>query len=228
MNVFLDIETIPCQAPGVVEQLAAEVQAPATHKRPESIKAWLDENRQAVATEQWLKTSFDGGVGQIVCVSWAFDQGDTRALQVADLSPQSEAALLEVWFSDLSKAFKGTSGTRPCLVGHNHVSFDIPFVWKRAIVLGIKPPFWFPRDPKPWSDTTFDTMTAWAGARDRISLDRLCKLLSIPGKDGMTGADVWPMVQAGRLDEVAEYCRADVERVRSIWRRINFTDGLAR
>jgi hypothetical protein len=41
----------------------------------------------------------------------------------------------------------------------------------------------------------------------------------------MTGADVWPAVQAGRLDEVAEYCRQDVRRVREIFQRMNFQRG---
>jgi predicted PolB exonuclease-like 3'-5' exonuclease len=61
--------------------------------------------------------------------------------------------------------------------------------------------------------------------KDRISLDRLCKVLGLPGKDDMTGADVWPYVQAGRLDEVAEYCRQDVRRVREIFQRMNFQRG---
>ena len=59
--------------------------------------------------------------------------------------------------------------------------------------------------------------------KDRISMDRLCKILGIPGKgDGPTGADVWPMVQAGRIDEVGEYCRQDVSRTREIHKRLTF------
>jgi hypothetical protein len=33
---------------------------------------------------------------------------------------------------------------------------------------------------------------------------------------------VWDFVQAGRLDDVAEYCRGDVERVRLLHRRLTF------
>lgn len=222
MNVFLDIETIPCQAPGVVEQLAAEVQAPATHKKPESIKAWLDENRQAVATEQWLKTSFDGGLGQVVCISWATDEGDTNALHVTDLSASSERATLEIFLDDIQTLKDQKRLGNPRWVGHNVAEFDLPFLWKRCVVLGLEAPRWLPHHPKPWGEQVYDTMVEWAGPRGRISLDRLCKLLGIPGKDDMTGADVWPAVQAGRISDVAEYCRADVERVRSVYRRMNF------
>lgn len=222
MNVFIDIETIPCQLPGYLEQLAAEVTAPATYKKAESIEAWLAENRMTVALEQYLKTSFDGGLGQIVCISWATEQGDTNALQVTDLSPRAERAMLEVFLDDIQALREQHNMRVPRWIGHNVAGFDLPFIWKRCVVLGLKCPAWLPAHPKPWGAEVYDTMVEWAGPKDRISLDKLCRILGIPGKDGMTGADVWPAVQTGRLDEVTEYCRADVERVRAVYRRMNF------
>jgi predicted PolB exonuclease-like 3'-5' exonuclease len=223
MRITFDIETVPCQWPGILEEFAAAVQAPAIYKKPESIAAWLEENRAAEAEAAWLKTSFDGGMGQIVCIGYAFDDGAVNALSVPSLSAADESSLLQCFFADLQKAYSGTSGTRPVLIGHNSNAFDVPFIWKRAIVHGIKPPHWFPRDPKPWGESTFDTMTQWSGVKDRISMDKLCRVLGIPGKgDGPTGADVWPMVRDGKIDEVAEYCRADVERTRAIYKRMVF------
>lgn len=229
MNVFIDIETIPCQLPGYVEQLAAEVTAPATYKKADSVEAWLAENRMAVATEQWLKTSFDGGLGQVVCISWATDEGDSDCHMVCPqsngdgpLSARAEEALLDRFVIDIDDLLSRRNTYQLRWVGHNVAEFDLPFLWKRMVVRGLPPPRWLPHHPKPWGEQVYDTMTEWAGTRGRISLDRLCKLLGIPGKDGMTGADVWPAVQAGRIVEVAEYCRADVERVRSVYRRLNF------
>jgi len=223
MNIFLDAEMIPCQWPGILAEFAADVKPPGTHKKPDTIAAWLAENREAEAEAAWLKTSFDGGMGQIVCLSWALDDGDTRALAVPDLTFSSEAALLEVWFSDLNALHNGTGGTRPVLIGHNHVAFDIPFIWKRAMVHGIRPPLWFPRNPKPWAESVVDTMMLWDSTqRAGGSMDKLCRVLGLPGKGGMSGADVWPMVRGGRIDEVTEYCRADVERTRAMYRRMTF------
>jgi hypothetical protein len=74
-------------------------------------------------------------------------------------------------------------------------------------------------------------MYAWAGYRDRISLDRLCRALEIPTKgselDGeeIDGAKVWDFVRDGYADKVAIYCQADVERVRSVYQRINFEEA---
>jgi predicted PolB exonuclease-like 3'-5' exonuclease len=109
------------------------------------------------------------------------------------------------------------------LVGHNAIGFDIPFLWKRAMILGVKPPREFPRSPKPWGESVIDTMLLWdSQQRAGGSMDRICRLLGIPGKGDMDGSMVWPMYQAGRLTEIAHYCKGDVERTRSMHRRMTF------
>lgn len=222
MNITIDIETIPCQWPGIREEFAAAITAPGIYKKPESIKDWLDANREIEGEAAWLKTSFDGGMGQIVCIAWACDGGEACSVQVNSLQPQAEADMLGEFFHAMSQ-LHSTSGTRPVLVGHNVAAFDLPFIWKRAVVRGINPPIWWPRDPKPWGDTVFDTMTQWSGVKDRISLDKLCRVLGIEGKaGGPTGADVWPMVQSDRIDDVAAYCRHDVAITRAAFMRMTF------
>lgn len=223
--LYLDIEAIPSQQPGILDEFAAEVKAPATYKKADSIAAWMAENRQAEAEAAWLKTSFDGGMGQIVCIGWAVNDDAPQHMVVADLSLAQERSMLRDWYGVLH-GLHSTSGQRPLIVGHNHIAFDLPFLWKRSIVHSTRPPMWFPRDPKPWGEAAFDTMLQWAGARDRISMDKLCRVLGIAGKgDGPTGADVWPMVQAGRLAEVAAYCCDDVARTRSIYKRLTFAEA---
>lgn len=215
---FFDIETIPDQTPGALEDHCAAVTAPAQYKKADSIEAWLNENRNSEGEASWLKTSFDGGVGQICVIGYAIGGQAPETFQVADLGRDAERAMLSQFFSVM-----GAIGPRSTLVGHNIVGFDIPFLWKRAMVLGVKPPFTLPRNPKPWSELVIDTMLMWyATQRAGVSMDRICRLLGIPGKDGMTGADVWPAVRDGRIDEVAAYCRGDVERTRAMYRRMAF------
>ena len=106
----------------------------------------------------------------------------------------------------------------------NGRGFDLPFLWKRAMVLGVRPTWSLPRNPKPWSELCQDTMLLWdSQQRAGGSMDRICRLLGIPGKDGMSGADEWPSVEAGRIDEVAAYCRGDVERTRAMFKRMTFS-----
>jgi hypothetical protein len=224
MNITFDIETIPSQDPTTRAELAADISPPGNISKAETIAAWIADKKPAIVDEALAKTSFDGALGQIVVIGWAIDDEPAQSLQADDLSRAAEAMMLRRWFDALPR---GNSGRRPVLIGHNSNAFDIPFLWKRAIVHGIRPPLWFPRDPKPWGEATFDTMTAWAGAKDRISMDRLCRTLGIPGKGGMDGSQVWPYVQAERIDEVAEYCRGDVERTRAIYKRITFANAAA-
>lgn len=223
MNVFFDLETLPSQDPAVKAELAAAVTAPAKLSKPESIAEWLAANRESEAEAAWLKTSFDGGVGQACVIGWAIEDEEPQSLQVGALGREDEADMIEEWFRALHEVHRGTSGTRPCFVGHNIIGFDLPFLWKRAMVLNVKPPLWFPRNPKPWSDVVCDTMLLWDSTqRAGGSMDRLCRLLGISGKGDMDGSKVWPMVRDGQIDAVSEYCRDDVERTRAMYRRMNF------
>lgn len=214
---YFDIETLPAQDPEVRADIAASIKPPATYKKPESIAEWLAENRDKEAEAEWLKTSFDGGVGHVFCIAYAFGDEDPRVLLQPQLSRANEAAVLEVFFRDLAEA------GHVQLVGHNVIGFDIPFLWKRAMVLGVRPPYNFPRNPKPWAENVSDTMLLWdATQRAGGSMDRLCKLLGIPGKGDFGGADVWPAIQRGEFDRVAEYCKGDVERTRAMFKRMTF------
>lgn len=225
-HLFCDIETVPGQAPGLADELAATIKPPGTLRKPESIAAWERDEKPAAVAEAVAKTSFDAAYGQIVVISWAVDDGPTEWLAVKSLDLQQEREMLRLFFATLRGLHGGNHGTRPTLVGHNLAGFDLPFIWRRAVVHRVRPPLWFPRNPKPWTDAIADTMRMWAGDRDGITLDKLCKTLGVPGKDGgPTGADVWPMVQAGRMDEVVEYCRADVERTRACYRRMMFEEA---
>jgi len=210
-TVFLDIETIPSQSPDLLERFRAEVKAPGNIKKPESIAAWLDENRETAAVDALAKTSFDPAHGQICTIGWAVDDGE---IDVAHARTAGEER-------DVLRAFFGAlhDHTRTEFVGHYIGGFDLRFILCRAVVLGIRIPQSVPRDPKPWDGRMFDTMTAWAGARGTISLDNLCEALGIPGNDGFDGSMVAAAWAVGEHDRIVEYCCDDVHRVRAVWQK---------
>jgi len=223
MNIFIDTETIPCQWPGIQDEFLAEVTAPGQYKKPESIAEWMAVNGKAQAEENWLKTSFDGGLGQICVIGWAIDDEPAQSLQVADMGAEAEQFVLASFLGALNDMHKGTSGLRPVIIGHNHIAFDLPFIWKRAMVHNLRPPLWFPRNPKPWAESVADTMLLWDGTqRAGGSMAKICRSLGIPGKGDMDGSKVWPMVRDGRIDDVASYCRDDVDRTRQMYKRMMF------
>ena len=225
--LYLDIETIPAQRQDVRDYVAAKVEHPGNISKAETIAAWHVEKKPALVEEAYLKTSFDGGLGQICVIGWAIDDGPARTYHVYDLSREQEAKLLEDWFCMIYDAYRPTN--MPRFIGHNVIGFDLPFLWKRAMVLGVKPPSMVPRNPKPWSDSVADTMLMWDGQqRAGGSMDRICRLMGIAGKGDIDGSKVWPMVQAGNIGAVADYCAGDVERTRAMFKRMTFAaDAIA-
>lgn len=213
-NIYLDIETIPNQSSEYRAKVKENITAPAQYKKPESIAQWIAENGDAAADEAIAKTSFDPARGHICTIGWAIGDDVSDALQAYDLA--DEYHIITQFFSALP-----TMGINR-FIGHYISGFDLRFILCRAVVLGVKLPAGsttFPRDIKPWSDSVFDTMTAWAGPRDRISQDALCEALGLPCKGDFDGSMVAEAWAAGEHEKIAEYCRRDVETVRAIHRR---------
>jgi len=208
---YLDIETIPSQSDELLAMLRAEVKAPAQYKKPESIEKWVEENADKVAKEQLAKTSFDPAHGHICTISWAKDDGETEVSHATNVAEEIE--VLRSFFDSVDPYHSTT------FVGHYVGGFDIRFILCRAVVLGVPIPRVIPRDPKPWSDRIFDTMTAWAGQKDRINMDKLCAALGMGGKGDFDGSMVAEAWTNGEHEKIAAYCAQDVERTRAIHKR---------
>lgn len=211
INVYLDIETIPCQSVEYRTRVREGIKPPGTIKKPESILQWLEENAETATDEAVAKTSFDPAYGHICCIGWAIGDDPVQSFSAPTVS--DEADILRGFFEALPKMGMAK------FIGHYITGFDLRFIMCRAIVLGVKIPSIWPRDPKPWDQSVFDTMVAWAGARGTISQDRLCEALGLSGKGDFDGSMVAAAWSNGEHDRIAEYCRSDVETVRAIHRR---------
>lgn len=222
--VYLDIETIGCDDPTVIEDIAAGITPPKNYSKPETIAKWEAEEKPALVNEAVLKTAFDGGCGRVVCIGWAVDDKPAQAVCGA-----LETDILLPFFGAIKEAASfhyRTGSTKQPLIfaGHNIGGFDLRFLWQRAVVNGIKPPSAIPFNVKPWDTSIADTMLMWnPSPGQKTSLDRLCKALGVPTPKGeLDGSKVWEYVKAGRIAEIAEYCKRDVEAVRQCHRRMVF------
>lgn len=207
--LYLDIETIETQNPTIRDSIAASVRPPASMSKPETIAKWEQEQKAQAVADAIAKTVFDGASGHVICIGSALGDSHPRAEIAEHVSEEAEI---------LAKFFDGVK-SRSVIVGHN-VAWDIRFITQRAIIYGVTLPIWWPRDIKPWSQDIFCTMTAWAGVRDTISLDRLCRTLGITGKGDVTGADVGAMWKARHFEAIGRYCMSDVEKARAIHRKM--------
>lgn len=214
MILTIDIETIPTQCPVLAAHVASMVQPPATLKKPETIAKWWAEEAEEAKRVAIEKTAFDGAFGELACVSIAVDDG-LPVTWVRDHN-SSEANMLV----SLADMLHDVIDRTPRIVGFNHVNFDLPFLWKRAIKHGVFLPR-MPRYVKPWDRDVFDVMTNW-DSKNYIKLGELAKALGIESDNEYTGADVWPMYQQGRYDEIGRYCADDVVLTRAIYKRMIF------
>jgi hypothetical protein len=127
--------------------------------------------------------------------------------------------MLADFFCTLTKQLKGRN---PYFIGQFIAGFDLKFIFHRAVILGVKPPFDLPFYGRHNSHF-YDTQEAWAGFKGRMSQDNLCKALGIEGKpNDISGANVWDHVRDGDIKRVVEYNIDDVEKVRKIHKRLTF------
>lgn len=243
MNLFLDIETIPSQDPAIRERILAEIEqekasvtAPGNYSKPDAIASYIEKKRaelDASLDERYRKTALDGGRGHIVCIGAAVDDAE---VQVASWDPTTaadaaiaEARMLESFFAAIQRRSEKQTFSGYRWIGHHVRGFDLRFLYQRCVALGIRPKVHIPHLADPVSTDVFDTMIAWAGIGGRISLANLCDILAITGKgselDGeeIDGSKVWDFVSRGEVGKVARYCAGDVERVREIYRRMEWS-----
>ena len=232
MNIYFDIETIPAQDPAAIELIKADIEkqklsvkAPSNYKDEEKITAYIKAEVEKLDFEfdaTYRKTSFDGGLGEICCIGYAIDDNPPVSIYGG-----SEADVLHKFYQALMDEYNPSSQTRPKFIGHNIVNFDLRFLFQRSVMNNVKPPMMIPFNAKPWDESIFDTMTAWAGHGNRVSLDKLCKIFNIPLKgseigEEIDGSKVWDFYQAGRIEDIARYCEGDVERTRQAYKRMTF------
>lgn len=225
-ELFLDIESLPTNDDRIKAEIAASITPPGNISKADTIAAWEVEKKPALVAEAIAKTSFDGARGRVCCIGWAWNDQKPTSLLLADFD--SERDFLDFSMERIGHTRPETEAFHQTrIVGHYVADFDIRFLWQRAFVLGVRMPVWMPRNPKPWSDEIFDTMVQFAGAKGSISLDNLCKVLGVDGKDGIDGSMVAGMWERGEYEAVGAYCQKDIHRVRNAYRRMQIALGEA-
>ena len=159
------------------------------------------------------KLSLSAVTAKIICLCYTIEPSLSGAVEVL----QGEE-------TDIIKNFWKIVPDCNLFVGHNILDFDMRFIYQRSVIHQIKPsreiPFTRFRNAP-----IYDTMQEWSKwGREHASLDSLSKALGIPSpKENLYGAKVYPYYRAGKLPEIIEYCKRDVESVRAVYKRLTFT-----
>jgi len=205
--MYLDIETLP----------AGEASHPALKYLFEKISKKkskkVDGDENGGFDKFVLKTSFDGSYGRILCIGYAMDTEPVQCLYDTD-----EKVLL--------KKFWDIASLCDLFVGHNVMDFDLRFIYQRSMVLGIKPT----KDlnfARYRNSPIFDTMKEWVkwNYGDNVSLEHIALAMGFPTpKEGIDGSQVYKFFQEGKVAEVCDYCKRDVETTRNVHRRMIFLE----
>ena len=110
---------------------------------------------------------------------------------------------------------------RPTLVTFNGRGYDIPLLELAAFRYGLAVPAWFNVEDKSFEQSRnrynlaarldlYAVVSNFGATRLVGGLNLLANLIGKPGKTGIDGSKVQDMWDAGRKQEVNDYCRCDV------------------
>lgn len=239
MRVYIDIETIPTEdtIPVFFQQAESNYKDPNLtidqicgdlnidkdgRSKAELMDLWRktfkSKHIENIAEEEWRKTSFNGGLGNVLMIGAAVDDGEPVVFYNED-----EHQVLTSFNQYLANEIGERHNMRPTFIGHNVVDFDLKFLYQRFVVNRIKPHWSFPIQPSRYAaDTVQDTMSRWAGFGGRVSLDDLAQYLGLEGKGEIDGSMVFDYYLGGHINELIEYCAHDVTLTRQAYKRLYF------
>ena len=198
MITFLDIETLPA-----AEESESQLQEVYERRRSSRSTNFGDFLRG---------TSLSGNWGRILCIGIAIDD------QPVQILTGDEPTILRSFWQTVERA--------TLFVGHNALDFDLPFIWKRSVVHRIRPSVQLSFQ-RYQTSPIFDTMRIWdQWGTPATGLDQLARILGFDSsKQGIDGSQVHDFFLAGRLTEIYDYCKRDVELTRKVYHRLVFSSA---
>jgi predicted PolB exonuclease-like 3'-5' exonuclease len=193
-TLFLDIETVP------TDRALAE-------------SGILEPQIQLEENEIIKRLSLSAATAKILCIGYAIEPPVGAEVQVL---AGNEAEII--------RSFWELAVDCDLFVGHNIFDFDLRFIYQRSVIHQIRPSREIPFE-RLRSAPIFDTMQEWSKwGRERASLDLLSKAFSLPSpKESLDGSKVYPYYRAGKVAEIVEYCKCDVNSARQLYRWLTFT-----
>jgi hypothetical protein len=201
-KLYFDIETLP--AGDEMVKILKEIHG----KR-------VKDGKESKTFEDYIEaTGLDGSFGRIACIGYAKDDEETQVLYGDE--------------KEILKKFWEIAKNIQLFIGFNVMDFDFKFIFQRSIILKVKPTRMDLSFAKYRNYPIYDVMWEWSKWSNlgRSSLDKLAKALGfISSKGGaIEGKNVAKAYEQGRIKEICEYCKKDVEVTRKIYKRMIFEE----
>jgi len=225
-RLFFDIETLanPENCALMPEPV---IEAPSNYKDPEKISQYIAEKTEAAKSSAIEKAALDPDYGKILSIGYATSpDGPIKVLiageiYFAELDPNGSARTEYVFTEQdlITEFWKALAFCNGNAVGYNILGFDIPYIMRRSMALGIKVPF-IPNLAKFRTDPITDLMAIiynW-GSQMYKGLKLVAKLYKIandcPDVDGSQVKDLSPR-------QLREYQISDVKLTQALYKKMN-------
>lgn len=209
-RLFFDIETL---ANPETLGLMAEPKAPANLKDPEKIaQAIADKKQEMIDT-----AALDPDYGKILSIGYATSPDGPVTVHLLNELYSAEKTYTE---SDLINGFWNLlTQCNGCCAGYNVLSFDLPYLLRRSMALGISVPL-IPNLAKFRTEPVTDLMAIlynW-GSDKYKGLKQVAKIYGIPNEiEGIDGSKIKDLSP----DELRKYQASDVKLVQALYKRMN-------
>lgn len=158
--------------------------------------------------------------GKIICVSLgALDK--SGKIKITTFSGEEKDILLKI------RNVLNMASSKYTLCGHNIKSFDIPYLGKRYLINGLKPPVLLPtHETKPWEIKALDTREIWTfgGFKSFSSLTIISNLLGIESESDLEGDKISSYYWNNEIDKVIEYCEKEINLTIKIIEKYNLNE----
>ena len=215
--ITLDIETVPTVAAMAVPFDRATAKAPANYKSDEAIQKWLDSAAADYTVSRAKECSINPRLGRVLCIGLATVEHGPEMLY-AESEGEGEAEILRAFWD------RFRLHAEPLVTWNG--AWDLRFLAVRSLRHRIQPPLalapYFKKyDTLRHFDAKAVLMQDWAFRGAGEGLDEWSQFFGLAGKsEGWSGASVYPAYLAGRHQEIASYCAADVAATTAIYNLI--------
>jgi hypothetical protein len=214
--LVLDLETAAIdRAPEFVETPTA----PSNYKDEAKIAAYVADAKQAAID----KCGLDPDLGRIVCLGWMLEGRDIEPIVVPCRAEVDEAvALREFW-----KEVLLPNGSHRRIVTFNGLGFDLPFLMRRSLYLGVVYPHLnIDRYRTPHIDLC--ARLSFNGVLKPHSLRFYAKRFSLPiDEDPVIGSDIPHLIRDGSDTSwraIQNHCKSDVRTTYLLASRLQYID----
>lgn len=155
--------------------------------------------------------------GRVVCVSYGC-VGVSGEYKIESVNSEDERELIE----RVNEVFKRSEDMGYVLGGWNIKGFDIPWIYKKVMMYGMKPAGGLKvYGKKPWEVECLDLKEVWKGCGSLEStFDECCVSMGVESsKSEMDGSKVHEAYWGGNADGVRRYCEEDVRASIDLYKR---------